>query len=64
MNLYQIRLAQMVIDIGLCYQNVLVHAKTPQSAGRIVKREYPGWEKLSMNKLSDRPGIVMTREWK
>lgn len=39
-------------------EEVLVHAKTAQSAGRLLKQAYPEWERISWGELSTAPVVM------
>lgn len=36
----------MYVGQGMAYREIVVHAKTVQSAGKLLKREYPEWTQV------------------
>lgn len=59
MKLWQATVCRVVLNPPRSQaEEVLIHAKTAQAAGRLLKRAYPGWERIRWAALSDSP-IVM-----
>lgn len=45
--------------VRAAYRLLLIHATTPQAAGRLLKKEYPGWLRIDeLERMTERPMVI------
>jgi hypothetical protein len=63
-NLYLVTVCRILLaPVRAKYVTVLIHAKTPQVAGRILKRQYPQWERVEWHCVGRHAEAFILDDW-